>query len=187
MLDALDQIKWDQLSHAYGKATDVPNLLRALASDKKEVWDNALYQLYGNIWHQGTVYQATAYAVPFLIELLNEPAVVCKTEILALLQALASGSSYLDAHQDMDWYHNEGKTEGFKVEMRRELDWVRAAHVAVLEGTPGYLRLLSHSEPSVRAMVPYLLGNCAERMAEIEPALRRRVVTEDDAEVKASI
>src|SRR5262245_56982422 len=123
MLDALDQINWGQLSHAYGKATDVPALLRALSSDKKEVWDNALYQLYGNIWHQVTVYQATAYAVPFLIELLNAPSVVCKANILDLLQALASGSSYLDAHQDMDWYHNERKMERFQAEMRRELEW----------------------------------------------------------------
>jgi HEAT repeat protein len=187
MLDALDQIEWDQLSHAYGKATDVPDLLRALASDKKEICDDALHQLYSNIWHQGTVYQATAYAVPFLIELLDAPAVLCRAEILALLQALASGSSYLDVHQGMDWYRNERQTERFQTEIRRELDWVRAAHVAVLEGTPVYLRLLSHAEPSVRVLAPYVLGICRERAQEIEPALRVRVAIEDDPEVKASI
>jgi HEAT repeat protein len=187
MLDTLDQISWDQLSHAYGKATDVPGLLRALASDQKDVWENALYQFYGNIWHQGTVYQATAYVVPFLIELLNAPSVACKAGILALLQALASGSSYLNVHQGLDWYHNERQAQGFQAEMRRELDWVRAAHVAVIEGTPVYLGLLSHSDVSVRKMAPYVLGTCAERVEEIEPALLRRKVTESAPEVKASL
>lgn len=187
MLEGLDHIRWDQLSHAYGEATEVPGLLRALASDKKEVWDDALYQLYGNIWHQGTVYQATAYAVPFLIELLKIPSVVCKADILALLQALASGSSYLDVHQDKDWFHHERKTEEFQAEMRRERGWVRAAHLAVVEGTPVYLELLSHPEASVRAMAPFVLAACAERAEEIEPALRARFATESDPEVKASL
>lgn len=71
MLEGLDQINWGELGHAYGSAEDLPDLLRQLASPDEQSRNNALYQLYGTIWHQGTVYQATAYAVPFLLELLQ--------------------------------------------------------------------------------------------------------------------
>src|SRR5262249_50613688 len=113
--------------------------------------------------------------------------VVCKAGILGLLQALASGGSYLDAHQSMDLYHNKRKTEEFQAQMRRELEWVRAAHLAVVAGTPVYLRLLSDTDGSVRTTVPYVLAKCPERMEEIEPALRSRIATETDPEVKASV
>ncbi len=54
------------------EASDVSGLIRSLASPKAEVRENAVYELYGNIWHQGTVDKATPYAVPFLIELLEQ-------------------------------------------------------------------------------------------------------------------
>lgn len=187
MLDDLDKVKWDQLSHAYGKATDVPDLLRALASDQKEVWDKAISQLFCNIWHQGTVYEATAYAIPFLIELLEAPTVVCKSWILYLLRSLATGNSYLNAHQNLDWYRNERKTEEFQSSRRRELDDVRAAHDAVVEGTPVYLSLLSHPEAAVRSKAFYVLSVCPERAQEIEPVFRERFSADVDPEVKASM
>src|SRR2546423_15439556 len=91
MLEGLQQIDWGKLKHAYGAAKDVPGLIRALASPKKRMRDKALYELYGNIFHQGTRYPATAHAVPFLFELLREPGVQEKHEIIALLVHLAIG------------------------------------------------------------------------------------------------
>ena len=61
MLDDLVRVDWAGLTHAYGPADDLPGLLRGLAQGD----DDALYELYGNIWHQGTVYPATAYAVTY--------------------------------------------------------------------------------------------------------------------------
>lgn len=52
------------MTHAYGGAGDVPPLVCALY-DPAAV-DDALYELHGNVWHQGTVYPATAAVVPFL-------------------------------------------------------------------------------------------------------------------------
>ncbi len=65
MLEGLEGIDWGSLHHAYGAASDVPGLLRALASPRRKKRSRAIYDLYGNIWHQGTVYEATAYAVPW--------------------------------------------------------------------------------------------------------------------------
>ena len=71
MLEELDLIDWGKLRHAYGPATDVPGLLRDLASTDAGVRDAAMYELCGNIHHQSDVYEASAYGVPFLVELLT--------------------------------------------------------------------------------------------------------------------
>lgn len=62
--DDLDAVEWAALTHAYGSAGDVPALVQALY-DPDAVGD-ALYDLYGNVWHQGSVYPATVEVVPFL-------------------------------------------------------------------------------------------------------------------------
>ncbi|MFC1406460.1 MULTISPECIES: hypothetical protein [Streptacidiphilus] len=62
----LDEVQWQALNHAYGPAEDLPALVRALYQGDEEIIDEAIYELHGNIWHQGTVYEASAPAVPFL-------------------------------------------------------------------------------------------------------------------------
>ena len=71
MLDGLDDIDWAGLSHAYGSAADVSGQLRALPTETGDPWadDAPLSALFGSLYHQGTVYEATAAAVPFLVEL----------------------------------------------------------------------------------------------------------------------
>jgi hypothetical protein len=41
MLEGLDDVGWETLHHAYGPATDVPQLLRAIASDNAAVRSDA--------------------------------------------------------------------------------------------------------------------------------------------------
>jgi HEAT repeat protein len=62
-------VDWAGLSHAYGPATDTPDLLRQSASDDRELVESSLSDLYGSVFHQGTVYPATVAVVPFLVEL----------------------------------------------------------------------------------------------------------------------
>src|SRR5215510_12386600 len=103
MLDRLDDIPWKRLTHAYGPAEDVPDLLRRLRTAPAEMTgeQSPLWHLYGNVWHQGTVYEATAYAVPFLIELAASPLVPDRLGILGLLAAIATGSSFRDVHGNL--------------------------------------------------------------------------------------
>lgn len=86
LLDGLDQVRWSKLGHAYGPARDVPDLLRALVDPSRApaevrdqaqrlgrgVRDQVMRTLYGNLYHQGTVWQATPRALPFLVELLRD-------------------------------------------------------------------------------------------------------------------
>ncbi|MFC9331068.1 hypothetical protein [Kitasatospora sp. NPDC057015] len=84
----LDHVRWQDLTHAYGCAEDVPDLIRALYREDEEVADEAIYELYGNIHHQGTVYAASAPAVPFLAHAaLHAPG--RHDELLMLLAVLA--------------------------------------------------------------------------------------------------
>ncbi|MER7466801.1 hypothetical protein ABTY04_28630, partial [Streptomyces sp. NPDC097981] len=84
----LDHVQWHALTHAYGSAEDVPELIAALYEDDEETAGEALYELYGNIHHQGTVYAASAPAVPFLAHAVwHAPAK--RSEVLMLLAVLA--------------------------------------------------------------------------------------------------
>ena len=187
LLESLHEIDWGKLGHAYGEANDVPDLIRALASADQAVRERAMYGLFGNIWHQGTVYEASVYAVPFLIELLAEPHVQQKEGILQLLQALGTGNSYLDVHGSFDWYRTERNTPEFATQLSEELLWVQTAHDAVVQGTPTYIRLLSDSNTTVRINAPVTLAICVERRDEVTKALQDRLKIEPDAAVRASL
>ena len=69
---SLDDPTWAQLSHAYGPASDVPELLRKLAqstrqheSHQEEPW----FSLWSSLCHQGDVYEASYAAVPHIVEI----------------------------------------------------------------------------------------------------------------------
>jgi HEAT repeat protein len=187
MLEKLDTIDWSSLSHAYGEASDVPDLIRGLVSADEETRDDIISALHGSIWHQGTVYEATAYAVPFLIELVESDSISGKVSILVLLNAIADGSSYLDVHQHMDHFYTERNSQEFSDELARELDFVRRAHNAVVEGTSVFLSLLSDENIETKMWTLYTLSTCVEQAVAIETALWERFVAEENSQVKASM
>jgi hypothetical protein len=172
MLDKLDDVPWRELHHAYGTADDVPGLLRALAkSDDRQ--NEALYELFGNIWHQGTVYEASAYAVPFLVELAATTRLTRRDEILGLIGALADGRSYLDVHGGPDQFVGKQlrQQSGFEERMKRELENVNLTRAAVLGHQREVLQLLSDATPMVRAGAAYVLSRFPEAKAEFGPAV----------------
>jgi len=69
----LDSPKWSELKHAYGSASDIPDLLRQLeampSSDgRKEPW----FSIWSSLAHQGDVYTATFAAVPHIVRILSQ-------------------------------------------------------------------------------------------------------------------
>ncbi|MFC3897601.1 hypothetical protein ACFOWZ_39510 [Lentzea rhizosphaerae] len=91
VLNGLDQVDWARLTHAYGPADDVPDQIRDLVSPDCERRRKALWALNGNIYHQGTVYEATAHAVPFLLEVLTAPECDEQPQLLELLSGIVTG------------------------------------------------------------------------------------------------
>src|SRR5690349_1585950 len=150
MLEGLDRIDWSKLTHAYGSAEDVPDLLRQLASEDEEARSEAIHELYGNIWHQGTVYEASAKAAPFLIELLEAESVEGKDEIMVLLAHLARGTSYHDVHQYLPMLKGQAEKDDGKANIEKELVWVRDVKAAVRAGEKIYLAFLDHEEAVMR-------------------------------------
>jgi hypothetical protein len=107
-LDELDHVDWSRLEHCYGKGVvslgvagdvspalegDVARSLAALRVDPSGAISDGLYS---NICHQGTVYQATAHAVPFIAAVaagdVPDRIRVC---LLALLGDISIGASYI--------------------------------------------------------------------------------------------
>ncbi len=164
MLETLDSTEWAKINHAYGPASDLPESLRALAFGDDERREKALWELHGNIWHQGTVYEATAHAVPFLLEMLRgkHPE---SARILALLALIANGRSYVAVHGNL-----AGRQ--YEVQLARELEWVQAARNAVGKGIPLFMELAGSSDKKLRELSIFLLGRTAsqghEDISEIE-------------------
>jgi hypothetical protein len=75
-LHELDRVAWAELEHAYGTGVigpelyeDVPATLRQLGETDPAAFHEGVDALFSNLCHQGTIFQATAFAVPFLAAL----------------------------------------------------------------------------------------------------------------------
>lgn len=183
MLDGLDKVDWDRLHHAYGSAVDVPNQLRTLTSTDTEARAEAWNALYGNLWHQGTVYEATAHAVPFLIELACGPDIPDRHQIVAYIGLIARGSSFLDAHQNLTHYQAQKTTPAFQEELQRELGWVQDVRQAVRRGASTYAALLDDTQPRVRATAGYLLALLREDAETHLGRIRNRLLQGESDEL----
>ncbi|MFJ6537011.1 hypothetical protein ACIQH5_12360 [Paenarthrobacter sp. NPDC091711] len=109
-LDELDHVDWNRLQHAYGYgvvslegsntslgiAGDVARSLVTLRDDPSFAIGDGLYS---NVCHQGTVYEATAYAVPFIAAVAaGDVTDEIRVPLLALLGNISIGGSCVAPH-----------------------------------------------------------------------------------------
>jgi hypothetical protein len=165
MLEGLDTASWDALHHAFGAAGNVPQMLRDVASNDAAIRNRAWEAVYTSLCHQGTVYEATAHAVPFLIDLARERQVPDRHYILACLSAFAQGHSAITEHECVDIFRYVREAPDFDQQLARALASVRAARQAVRAGAPYYAELLGDPAPLVRAGAAYLLAHFPEDAA----------------------
>ncbi|WP_433335617.1 hypothetical protein [Spirillospora sp. CA-294931] len=84
---------WSLLSHAYGSAEDVPELLdQAVPDQDAPVWDD----LWSRLCHQGTVYTASFAALPVLTRRASEWSAADRLPALFLCGAIAAGRDGAD-------------------------------------------------------------------------------------------
>ena len=146
----------------------------------------ALGRLFVTICNQGTVYEASSHAVPSLIELLTEPSVEGKIDILGLLSCLATGASYLEVHsrghsKTSEQLRSEPDSD---VRLARGLSWVEATRDAVEAGTPVYLDLLTSDDWQIRLAAAYVLGTCTAKCKEVSGPLLDALDREQDERVR---
>ncbi len=144
MLEQLQRVDWTALTHAYGSASDVPGLLRNLAVDDPQARQEAYWELYSSIFHQGTRYPAAAPAVPFLIELLADPSTPDRHELLVLLAHLVSG--HITVVGQPVTYAGEADDE---LGEPRDAAILRDIYQAAEHGLPLYRELLVHGETAM--------------------------------------
>ncbi|PSL54053.1 hypothetical protein B0I31_107107 [Saccharothrix carnea] len=160
-LDGIDDVDWASLDHAYGSAEDVPQTLRHAVSEDDEVAGEALEHLFGSIYHQGTLYSATPWAVPFVARLAADPGTPRRVGLVHLLGAIAETG---DASPEV-------------------LADVRAA---LARETARLLPLLDDPDVELRHVSTYLLGNLTPA-AEVLPAVRARRSRERSPRVVAGL
>ena len=184
MLERLHNVDWSALTHAYGPAADVPELIRALAGADRQARKDAYWELYGNIFHQGTRYPATAPAVPFLLELLADPATPDRHELLLLLTHLVCGQFGVAA--DPTLY--AGEPDGAAHDADDYGTILRDVYRAAEAGLPIYLSLATGADTAhLRAAAVFMLACLWTRAAVVVPALRTRVADEASAVTRATL
>ncbi|HVX61640.1 MAG TPA: hypothetical protein VHC19_13590 [Pirellulales bacterium] len=211
MLEGLDVIDWSSLSHAHGPATDVPRLLRSLLSNDTDVRLEACDELHERIWHQGTVYSASAAVVPFLFELLNRP--VNRDEggaparranrgdaefqpgadeiAVSLLGCIATGEGWIqygiravgEAAMRSTLARQGRSLEEARTEERSTLE---AIHRGVAAGLPRLLPYLGNQE-GLGALVAETLGNFPEHSDWLAPAIDAALLSESNEHIRQNL
>jgi hypothetical protein len=180
MWETLPRIDWAQLTHAYGRARDVPKILRNMVSQDEKERESGWGAFWGSLNHQGDFYDSTVAAIPFLIEALNHDNIPCRAGILDAfrhrwLDAPSYGGDPLVEEppggvdeptpvvSDSDLTEPpeepaEEADEEFDIESYRRMDlcaWQTAR--AIQAGRPTFERLLNDPEREVAAAAAELL------------------------------
>lgn len=96
VLQGISKVDWGALVHAYGPATEVPDLLRGLAANDDR-WGDLHNEFVGAVLHQGSTYSASAPALQVLAELANAPGLAPKRRLDLLYTLFLAGSSSAQA------------------------------------------------------------------------------------------
>jgi hypothetical protein len=166
-LIGLEKIEWEKLTHAYGSATNVPELLRAVdIAETQDQFETATGELWNNINHQGSIYKATSVTLPFVMQIIKtSPNTYWKMRLLMCVRETLR-SENLTTIQDSR--HNLAIYDT----MALELDYC--------------LKLLEEVELELRVASLSILYYLIEQHERILPAILDCIEKAEDAQLKAS-
>ncbi|WP_327708823.1 PBS lyase [Streptomyces sp. NBC_00464] len=174
MFAGIDEVDWASMEHAYGPADDVPGLLQGLASADPSKREAALDGMYGAVHHQGDVYACTLACIPFLFELVVDPAVPDRGGIVELLTSIGG----IDIDEE-DICGAEDEAEG-------AANYAMAA-AAVSAGAGVFFALMADEDPGVRVSAPLALATLHGSPSRVLALLRERLAVEPDDEVRLAL
>ena len=70
--EGLEEVRWSELFHAHGEASDIPGLLDRICSAETTTRGEACAELFETVWHQGTIYPASSAILPFLFQIIDQ-------------------------------------------------------------------------------------------------------------------
>lgn len=186
MLENIDKVDWANLKHAYGFAVDIPENIRNLTSLHVEIRDKALYKLYGNIFHQGSRYEAAPYAIPFLYELIDSESIRDIHKLIYYLISLALGyeEEYLPMGVNPSNLRSElrNKEANFtkeQIDRNRKYGYntqsIIACYDSVESGIPILIKLLDNQDKQVRIASTYALSWFPEKAEKSAQELLKKI------------
>lgn len=177
----LYEVDWKNTTHAYGEATDVPQQIMRLCSEDNETREAAWWQLWGNLFHQGTRYPASVLAVPYFIDLLKYEQVADKEKIMQYLLGLTLGYLEYFIHSPLNYERDilnfENEDEAVIAEIYHN----------VAEGIPVYLNFLEQGNFQEKQAAIFLLAWFYPYQKKIVPALKYFIEEEENELVQANI
>ncbi|MGW1009208.1 HEAT repeat domain-containing protein [Streptomyces termitum] len=182
MLTGIEEVDWASLGHAYGPADDVPALLRGLVSADPGEREAALDGMYGAVHHQGDVYDSTLACIPFLLELVADPAVQDRGCLVELLTSIG-GIELDDEDADLD---GAGGFDPGDPESLPAANFAMAS-AAIAAGADVFLGLVDDPDAEVRLAAPVALASLHPDPARVLTLLRERLEREPDTEVRLAL
>jgi len=131
----LDSGRWSELRDAYGSASRVAVILRAVEAgeDNDQAWDD----LWSRICHQGDVCDAAYAAVPHLVRVARDPSRT-RWELVALPAAIEAarltGKAPAIPHDLDDAYHSAVRALAEVCVARAHGSWDHVSGQAILAG-----------------------------------------------------
>ena len=187
MLEALYTVYWDQLDHAYGVATNIPERIRAIASSRGAKQESAIDDFANDICHQGSAYAATVPCIPFICEIISNPRIPRRHRLISLLLTIAIGL-------DDDMFHDGTRITEYEIGQERAANewpaskkrptfwgpfvWLEC-YTAVQRTVPKLLTLLHDKNRLVRLHSQYLLAWFPKERRRTLGALRRSMNNAD--------
>ncbi|MFJ4672675.1 hypothetical protein [Kitasatospora purpeofusca] len=152
LLRSVSRVRWADLRDATGAlASGIPPLLSRIAYGDEDTARTAIEELGGAVCALGfVVSEATAPAVPFLVELAGAPHVACTVELLDLLGSICQ----------TDQWHSAAAAAGAgkrDTSYRQQPGWEADARTAVYAGRSVIEGLASSIRPEEAAAARRLL------------------------------
>jgi tetratricopeptide (TPR) repeat protein len=171
----------------------VPDLLRQLLNPDPKVRSEVLSTLYCNVFHQGTRYQASAYVMPFLIEMCASREVPNRYDLLRYWGSLTTG--YFSVQERPCWGDGERIHDCGQVVIPEPNDswwgdYPATLHAVYRESVKGHevaCNLLAEDDLGVRAGAARVLACLPTKAATSVPKLEAQVRVEPAGWVRAAI
>jgi antitoxin component YwqK of YwqJK toxin-antitoxin module len=161
-LSGLDDVDWTKVRGCYRRAAEFPRYVRTLISAEPAARKAARGKISSEILHQGSVYEATARVLPFLIRILDHPSGDREALLNLIYAAVSSAAEYVQEAKDAppvsegedDWrFAILGAMEALQANWRRLLPDLNAADVKIAGKTIALLRYANCSEELTEAFL----------------------------------
>ncbi|MDP5208574.1 hypothetical protein [Microbulbifer sp. 2205BS26-8] len=168
MFDKIDSVNWEQLQQAHGNAEHVPSAIKNLISEDAKTREASYWQLDNHIVLQSDLYEASFYAIPFLIEILQSDTSLGRDYVYDLLFEIANGHAAQELKCSYDG---------------QELGLREACRVSIIDFLPVFLSEVADLNSSCREQALDLLMSLSEAKEKIVPVLSA-ILSDEGAESK---